>query len=101
MLIPFSGAKCGSINIDKAFKRWLRDYIGEKYYRQLDGNPDVEKISFHTTEGQAMRELMRQFEIRKKNFCMDTGDSYIDLPAPLHNITIAGKVEEGQIKISR
>ena len=96
-----AGDKCGSTFIDKAFKQWLQSYIGERHYKQLDNGSDMENISSHTTEGKAMRQLMKAFEVRKQNFSKTSGDVYLDLPEPLHYLNIRGKVDEGQITLTK
>ncbi|KAH7115268.1 hypothetical protein B0J11DRAFT_471111 [Dendryphion nanum] len=95
-----TGAKCGSIFINMAFKNWLRLLIGEENYRQLDPYMETNKISSHSTEGRAMRELMKDFDARKHLFHANyTKDINIDLPAPLNNLNIPGRVDRGEITI--
>src|ERR1700761_7954418 len=101
VLTQRKGDKCGSIYIDIEFRKWLRDHIGEANYRQLDSNLNVERTSSHATEGKAMRLLMKKFELLKKNFSDDGRDAFLDLPHPLDNLNMQGKVDGGQITITQ
>ncbi|KAF1976595.1 hypothetical protein BU23DRAFT_565748 [Bimuria novae-zelandiae CBS 107.79] len=77
-----------------AFKRWLRDLIGENNYRKLDPHMEEHKISSHSVEGKAMRELMKEFDARKQDFgAGSTRDIHIDLPSPFQNLKITGNVK--------
>jgi hypothetical protein len=94
--------KCGSMFINIKFKEWLRDLLGDKNYQRFDPNTELHKITPHTTEGKAMRELMKEFDARKRGFRKDYNqDIHLDLPAPLDNLTIPGKVNGGEITITR
>ncbi|OAG36308.1 hypothetical protein AYO21_09473 [Fonsecaea monophora] len=95
-----TGDKCGAIYIDIAFKEWLRQQLGNKYYEKLDLNQDLQRVSSHTCESKAMRELMKSFDVLKKQFHKNHRDMALDLPAPLHNLTLEGRVDCGEIKIS-
>jgi hypothetical protein len=75
--------------------------LGEKHYQKLNGNPDLEKISSHTTEGKAMRQLMESFDVLKKQFHKDHRDMPLDLPHPLHNLTLDTRVNGGMIIITK
>lgn len=60
------------------------------------------RISSHAAEGKAMRQLMKDFDARKVIFHSNYGqDIYLELPAPLDDLNIPGKVNEGQIIIKR
>ena len=83
-----------------AFKRWLKDLLGEENYRELDQGQLAHKISSHDTEGGRMRKLMKEFNIRKRRFKKDQRDIKIDLPEPLHNLNMGSKVVGGEITIS-
>ncbi|KAH0538333.1 hypothetical protein FGG08_005068 [Glutinoglossum americanum] len=96
-----TGSKCGSMFIDLAFKKWLRDLLGEKNYQQLDQTQLVHKISSHDTEGQQMRELMKEFNKLKRKFKKDHRDMKIDLPEPLHNLDMDNRVIGGEITITK
>jgi hypothetical protein len=96
-----SGRKCGAVYIDIAFKRWLRDFLGPTHYQKLDPNIQNGKLSSHTLEGQSMRTLMKAFDVLKRNFSSNARDGMLDLPEPLHNLDIPGKVDEGQIIITK
>jgi hypothetical protein len=96
-----SGDKCGSVYIDLAFKNWLRDLIGEKNYEKLDPGSRGRKISSHAAEGADMRKLMKTFDVFKKKFNKEHRDMRMDLPGPLSNLDIAGKVNKGEITITR
>ncbi|KAH7085513.1 hypothetical protein BKA63DRAFT_598156 [Paraphoma chrysanthemicola] len=96
-----TGRKCGSIFINRAFLKWLRDILGEQNYRQLDPNLDIDKDAFHASESPAMRYLMQKFDERKQGFDRDSGDIYLDLPDPLDALTIPGVVDQGQMTIPR
>ena len=94
--------KCGSIFINIKFKEWLRDLLGDKNYQRLGPNIGLNKITSHTTEGKAMRELMKEFDTCKRRFRKDYNqDIHLDLSAPLDNLTIPGKVDGGEIAITR
>lgn len=94
--------KCGSIFINIKFKEWLRDLLGDKNYQRLGPNTELNKITSHTTEGKAMRELMKEFDTCKRGFRKDHNqDIHLDLSAPLDNLTIPGNVDGGEITITR
>ncbi len=48
-----------------------------------------------------MRELMKSFDDLKKQFFKDHRDMHLDLPQPLDNLNLAGKVHGGEIKITK
>jgi hypothetical protein len=52
-------------------------------------------------EGGKMRELMKKFDGMKRKFRADYKSMRLDLPKPLHNLSIEGKVREGEITISK
>jgi hypothetical protein len=93
------GHKCGAIYVDLGFKNWLRHLIGEQYYRQLDPKGELGKVNSHKLEGEGMRDLMRKFDIIKRNFKRDGRDRKLDLPDPLENLDLPGTVKEGEITI--
>ncbi|KAF2267873.1 actin-like ATPase domain-containing protein [Lojkania enalia] len=95
-----TGRKAGSIFINAAFKVWLRKLLGEKYYSMIDPTMVMNKIASHTTEGKAMRQLMRAFDAIKTNFTGDSGEEFtLDLPEPLENLNIPGVVDFGLITL--
>lgn len=80
----------------------MREFLGDKDYRKLDDNVDLEKISSHTIQGKEMRELMASFDEIKKRFHQNEGDMPLDLPPPLDNhTTLDGRVDGGQIIITK
>ncbi|OQV06071.1 hypothetical protein CLAIMM_10703 [Cladophialophora immunda] len=95
-----TGDKCGAIYIDIAFKEWLRQLLGNKYYEKLDQNQDLQRITSHTCESKAMRQLMKSFDVLKKQFHKNHRDMALDLPPPLHNLTLDNRVDCGEIKIT-
>jgi hypothetical protein len=95
-----TGYKCGSIFIDLAFKRWLKDLLGEANYRELDQGQLAHKISSHDAEGGRMRKLMKEFNIHKGKFRKDQRDIQMDLPEPLHNLDMGNRVVGGEITIT-
>ncbi|KAF2473069.1 actin-like ATPase domain-containing protein [Lindgomyces ingoldianus] len=96
-----TGRKCGSIFINLEFKKWLRELIGDKHYQKLDPHMEMSKITSHAVEGRALRELMKNFNAQKEVFTKNYGRSIsMDLPAPLENLDIPGKVNHGEITIS-
>jgi hypothetical protein len=95
-----TGAKCGSVYIDGAFKGWLQKLIGDENYRELDPRNASQKISSHATEGKQMRKLMGGFDIMKRNFSKAQPDKKIDLPAPLDELNIENKVDDGEITVT-
>ncbi|KAH8732201.1 hypothetical protein GQ44DRAFT_766352 [Phaeosphaeriaceae sp. PMI808] len=97
-----SGAKCGSIFINKKFKQWLRRKIGDDNYCELDPDLNIDKAASNASETGPMRELMKEFDIRKEQFtAFGTQDIHISLPEPLHNLSIPGVVQGGEITITR
>ncbi|KAI9776338.1 MAG: hypothetical protein M1839_000418 [Geoglossum umbratile] len=95
-----TGHRCGSIFIDLAFKKWLRDLLGEKNYQKLDQAQLAHKISSHHTEGKQMRQLMKGFNTLKFKFRKDQRDMKMDLPDPLHNLDMDNRVVGGEITIT-
>jgi hypothetical protein len=98
-LTNVTGAKCGSTYIDANFKRWLRNLISDRNYRQLDPKSS-RKINAHTTEGQKIRAIMKEFDGYKRKFASGSRDMKIDLPEPLENLDIKGKVDKGLLTIT-
>ena len=96
-----SDAKCGSSFINGNFKQWLHSVLGEDLYRVLDDRGDGERISAHSSEGGKMRHIMRQFESHKRAFHGASPDMSVDLPDPLHRLIIDGKIEEGDLTITK
>ncbi|KAI9773911.1 MAG: hypothetical protein M1840_006137 [Geoglossum simile] len=94
-----TGDKCGSIFIDLAFKRWLRDLLGEKDYQKLDQGDLAHKISSHEIEGEEMRVLMHRFTLLKRRFWKGQRDMKMDLPSPLDDLNVDGVVG-GEITIT-
>ena len=71
-----------------------------KNYERIDPNTVMGKITSHVMEGEAMRELMKDFDIRKKLFTgLEDDDIRLELPRPLDGLSIPGKVEEGDFVI--
>lgn len=84
------------------FKDWLRSLIGDHHYRQIDPNLDLYKIASHGAESRAMRDLMKDFDDRKTLFHSSYGENiYIQLPEPLEDLDIPGKVNQGRITVTR
>ena len=74
--------------------------MGDRYSK-LDPGSAGQKISAHATEGEQMRKLMKKFDERKKKFSRnDARDIPLDLPKPLENLNIPGKVLGGQLTIT-
>jgi hypothetical protein len=94
-----TGRKCGSIFIDQAFKQWLRLLLTDRYYLQLD--PDADLNNVYGVERQEIREIMSEFDTIKKSFEQESGDMFLDLPKPLNNLTLEGRVDGGQITITK
>lgn len=44
---------------------------------------------------------MRAFEGHKKAFHRDSPEMHIELPRPLHQLTLKGRVEQGDLTISK
>ncbi|KAK0125658.1 hypothetical protein ONS95_000339 [Cadophora gregata] len=95
-----TAARCGSIFIDMAFKRWLSRLLGPELYSQLDGGHLLERIGSHGREGARIRYLMRHFEEYKQKFRHGHRAIHLDLPEPFENLHIDGRVDSGQITIS-
>lgn len=99
--LTISGRKCGSALIDTAFKEWLRGVIGKDRFTELDPyNAGQQRISPHTAESAAMRSLIRQFCSRKEAFTnQNRAPIKLDLPAPLDSLSIAGRVDQGELTL--
>jgi hypothetical protein len=95
------GDTCGSSFIDLEFKKWLYDLIGPEYYRKLDPRRFNFNSGSHDVESGQMRELMKKFDGIKRKFRSDYRNMRLDLPDPLHNLTIEGRVRGGEITISK
>jgi hypothetical protein len=100
MLIRETGAKCGSSYVDQNFKRWLKALLGDNCYRKLDPSNQIEDRSGSVVEGGGMRALMKHFGQHKRRFRHDQRDICIDLPEPLENLSIEGRVVDGQITLT-
>lgn len=86
--------------MDKAFQKWLRELIGDHEYKKLDPYIQAGKESSHTLVGEHMRELLKEFEQRKRSFAVNpVKDVPLDLTGDLANLKIRGKVDDGEIKI--
>lgn len=48
-----------------------------------------------------MRELMREFEAHKKAFHQDSPEMYIELPSVLHRLTVPGRIDQGELTITK
>ncbi|KAF2823206.1 actin-like ATPase domain-containing protein [Ophiobolus disseminans] len=96
-----TGAKCGSSFINVGFKKWLQrpDVLGD-HYKMLDSRSAEDMINARATEAGAMRDLMRDFEGQKKAFHKECHEMHIDLPEPLVQLTVPGRVEEGELTIT-
>lgn len=93
-----TGHKSGSIYIDLAFKRWLKDLLGQSNYLILDPENEGE-IRSHAAEGERMRELMKAFTRKKISFKNNVGDIRIGLPSPLDTLEWGPAVRAGEIAI--
>jgi len=58
------------------------------------------EIRSHAAEGKAMRELMKTFNRRKKNFKNNNADIIIGLPPPLDTLDRGTVVRAGGITIT-
>jgi len=95
------GAKCGSIYIDREFKGWLRDdVLGKDYYGYLDPS-GTERTMAVGTEGEKMRQVMKAFVECKRAFTGKEDHMTIELPDPLHNLTIDGHVDQGELILTK
>ena len=95
-----TGDKCGSIFINLAFKKWLRDLLGEELYQLIDQTQPLTKIRSHDAEGEGMRKLMKKFDVLKKSFAKGHKSMTLDLPAPLMNLDLENRVKSGELKIT-
>jgi len=75
----------------------VKNLLGKTNYALLDPDNDGE-IRSHTVEGKAMRELMKTFNRRKKNFS-GKGDAIIGLPYPLDTLTSGTEVKAGALTV--
>lgn len=48
-----------------------------------------------------MRELMREFEAHKKAFHQESPEMYIELPSVLHRLTVPGRIDQGELTITK
>lgn len=48
-----------------------------------------------------MRALMKEFDLKKKDFGLDGYDCQLELPAPIEDLTIVGRVNQGLLTIRR
>jgi hypothetical protein len=94
------GSKCGSAYIDAHFKQWLSDVLGEGYYKKLDPESRCSGISTTSEDGR-MRYVSKQFDAYKKKFSSKSPPMKIDFPEPLKNINIPGKVNQGELTITK
>jgi hypothetical protein len=67
----------------------------------LDPNLDVEKLATHASETPPMRLLMKEFDLKKRTFGLHGVDCQLELPAPLENHSIPGRVNQGLLTIRR
>jgi hypothetical protein len=95
------GDTCGSIFINLEFKKWLRNILTDEYYQKLDPNLDIEKLATHASETPPMRLLMKEFDLKKRNFGLHDPDCRMELPTPLENHSIPGRVDQGLLTIRR
>jgi len=95
-----TGAKCGSIFINLAFKMWLKNLLGERRYQELDEGQMHYKISSHDAEAERMRDLISKFDVHKRKFKRGYRDIKIDLPEPFENLNLDDRVSGGQITIT-
>ena len=96
-----AGDKCGSIFINMEFKKWLRKLLSREQYEKLDPNLDIEKFATHASETPSMRALMKEFDQKKRQFGLDGQGCQLELPEPLENISIPGRVNQGLLTIRR
>ncbi|KAK4504279.1 hypothetical protein PRZ48_005195 [Zasmidium cellare] len=97
-----TGCKRGSAFIDTEFKLWLRDEVlGRDLYAELDPvNAHQKRISPHTAETDAMRQLIKRFSSNKVVFSNHSRASIkIDLPPPLESLD-HGRVNQGELTIT-
>lgn len=93
-------AKCGGSFVDANFKGWLRRAIRPENFAKLDKENALRPISTHTSESAAMRELMKRFDEKKRQFSSaTTGLIKFDLPPPLDNLNVEGRVDKGELTI--
>jgi hypothetical protein len=100
LVLTFIGSICGSVFVNLAFKKWLRQLLGADIYKELDQTQLASKIHSRDAEGERMRALMKRFDIQKLKFRKGQRDIKIDLPEPFENLDIENKVIGGQITIT-
>jgi len=83
------------------FKRWLRMILTDFNYRKLDPNVEIDESATYASETPAMRSLMEDFDLEKKHFTVGSSDCRIELPPPLQNLVIPGRVNQGLLTIKR
>jgi hypothetical protein len=94
-----TGAKCGSIWIDDAFKKWLRTILKDKY-KVLDPRDTKNKHRSFATEGPEMRAIMKVFDTYKRKFSKEARDVKLDLPEPLDTHNEKNHVIDGELVIT-
>lgn len=92
--------KCGSDSINIQFKDWLRAVLGDIYYYELDPASLGEQVSQHIIEGKGMRGLMKGFIAMKRRFSKEQNEVYMNLPPPLDELDIPGRLIGGLLKIT-
>ncbi|CZR64187.1 uncharacterized protein PAC_14084 [Phialocephala subalpina] len=95
-----TSAKCGSSYIDQNFKRWLNRIVGDRHYRILDPRSAGQQIGAHTMEGRYMRQVVKRFDEKKRLFSNKANEIHFDLPNPLNALNIAGRITQGNLKIT-
>lgn len=97
---PTSG-KCGASYIDRRFKTWLREIVGEENWRVLDASNSDNRMGTHYIENGQMRELIKKFNFYKHSFSRAVRQPMkLDLPKSLSHLTIDGYIEDGELVIS-
>lgn len=91
------GEKCGAAYIDTYFKRQLFRLIGQDRYHNIDPSYSGHRVGAHTTESSEMRKLMQQFDKKKRGFSNNSIATGLELPESLHNLTVPGIIEQGQL----
>lgn len=70
-------------------------------YVRLDPLNGRDRLSVHAVESGSMRDLIKDFIARKHQFSEDSSDIKLDLPNPLNQLDMEGRVKQGELVIYR
>lgn len=100
MLTSPLGFPCGGNSVNISFKRWLRRQIAERHYKLLDPTILGPRMVIDGPEGNQMRLIMKRFDEKKRSFSNTPHEIHLELPEPLHDLNIRGRVTQGELRIT-